>query len=165
MIQTKILLTELILSIGSHVYAGTIIKLGFSTDPIADIELVGQELSTVDDGVGATHGDQNTEVTFLGVLGAQPAITGDNASFSLTSVALNGAPTVIGNTIIQTTNGGDFALYDQNNALLLSGTLGDGILSGPIGGTATGGFLTTEFGVFSGVIRFDFIAIVLSVFS
>ncbi len=130
--------------------AGTIIKLGFSSDSLPDIELVGSTISTVDDGVGATTGDQNTELTYLGVLSGEPSIEGANASFTLDNVELSGLPTTFGTTILQATAGGDFSLYDQNNGLLLEGTLGSGTLSGPLGGTATGGFLTTEFGQFTG---------------
>ncbi|MCA9217887.1 MAG: PEP-CTERM sorting domain-containing protein [Planctomycetales bacterium] len=133
--------------------AETIIKLGLSTDSLADIELISGELSTVDDGLGATAGDQNTEVTFLNSVlsaaGSQP-FGGNNLSFTMGGVNLAGSPAMIGNSILQETTGGSFALYDTNNELLLSATLGDGILSGPVGGTATGGFLTTEFGAFTG---------------
>ncbi|MCP4190302.1 MAG: hypothetical protein GY768_06720 [Planctomycetaceae bacterium] len=129
--------------------AGTIIKLGFSTDSMPDINLIDAVLSTADDGIGATSGDQNTEVTFLGALSGEAGIESDNASFTLNAINLIDNPTIFGTTILQATNGGNFDLYDQNNDLLLSGTLGNGTLSGPIGGTATGGFLTTEFGMFS----------------
>ena len=131
-------------------FGDTIIKLGFSTDPIADIEMMNAMLSTVDDGVDATSGHQNTEVTFLGPLKEHPPIINDNASFTLEGVNLNGAPTVVANTVVQETASGQFRLYDEDNALLLSGSLGNGILSGPIGGTATGGFLTAEFGSYDG---------------
>ena len=136
-----------------QVNAETIVKLGLSTDNLADIELKDGTLSTLDDGLGATAGDQNTEVTYLNSLlaaaGGQP-FGEDNLSFTMDNVTLEGQPEQIGNTILQITKGGEFSLYDQNNGLLLSATLGDGILSGPIGGTATGGFLTTEFGTFTG---------------
>jgi len=126
--------------------AGTIMKLGFGTDSRPDIELTGSTISTVDDGVGATSGDQNTELTYLGELGGETPIEGATASFTLDNVQLSGQPATFGTTILQATTGGNFSLYDQNNLLLLEGTLGAGTLSGPMGGTATGGFLTTEFG-------------------
>lgn len=140
----------LTLMISVPVQAGTIIKLGFSTDSLPDIELVGDTISTYDDGVGATTGDQNTEVTYLGIIGGQTPIEGANASFTLDDVKLSGQPATFGTTILQATTGGAFSLYDQNNTLLLEGTLGAGTLSGPMGGTATGGFLTTEFGDLTG---------------
>ena len=69
---------------------------------------------------------------------------------TLAGVELLGTPTVFfETTILQETNGGTFELYNPDNDLLLAGTLGHGTLSGPIGGTATGGFLTTEFGDFT----------------
>lgn len=130
--------------------AGTIIKLGFGVDSQPDFELVDNVLSTFDDGFGATIGDQNSEVTFLGPLTGLIAIEGDRASFTLTDVHTTGTPTIIGLTLLQPTSGGDFRLYGPSNELLLSGTLGDGTLSGPLGGPATGGFLTTQFGTFTG---------------
>ena len=131
--------------------AATIIKLGFSTDSLPDIEMLDNELSTFDDDFGATIGDQNTEVTFLDVLSGAISIEGDRASFTLSGVNLTDAPpAIIGSTLVQGTTGGNFVLYDPQNEILLSGTLGSGTLSGPFGGTATGGFLTTEFGSFTG---------------
>ncbi|MEZ6120914.1 MAG: PEP-CTERM sorting domain-containing protein [Pirellulaceae bacterium] len=143
------LATVVVALVAAQSYAGTIMKLGFSTDSLADIELVDGKLSTVDDLFAATVGDQNSEVTFLGVLSGAAAIEGDRASFTLSEVLLDGTPINMGNTVIQGTSGGTFAVYDGSNELMLSGTLGDGVLSGPIGGTATGGYLTTEFGVFT----------------
>ena len=129
--------------------AGTIIKLGFGTDSLPDIEMVGTTLSTFDDGTGSTVGDQNTEVTFLGLLAGTTPIVGDRASFTLDDVGLFGTATVVGSTVLQETDGGGFSLYDASNVLLLSGTLGNGTLSGPLGSIATGGFLTSEFGHFT----------------
>jgi len=130
--------------------SAAIIKLGFSRDSRPDMESSGGILSTVADVSLATTGDQNTEVTFVGELGGLLSIEGDRASFTLDNVALTGKPVVVGNTVLQETAGGTFHLYDEANTLLLSGTVGDGTLSGPIGGTATSGFLTTEFGIFTG---------------
>lgn len=141
--------TSLCLAVTAPIQGGTIIKLGFSTDSLPDIELADGMLSTADDLIGATTGDQATEVTFLGALAGQGAIEGDNASFTLEGVQLVNTPTIFGTTILHATEGGTFSLYDPSNVLLLAGTLGDGTLSGPIGGTATGGFLTTEFGEFT----------------
>lgn len=131
-------------------FAGTIIKLGFSTDTRDDFEFTDGILSTFDDEFGATIGDQNTEVTFLGALGTLNPIEKDRASFTLKEVKAVGTPTLIGVTLLQPTDGGQFALYDSSNELLLEGVLGEGTLSGPIGGPATGGFLTTRFGAFTG---------------
>lgn len=150
---TTLILASGIALMPSLTHAGTIMKLGFSTDSKPDIAMIEGVLQTADDDFGATFGDQNTEVTFLGVLSGvlASAIEGDRASFSLSDVQVSDdLPTVIGTTLLQPTMGGDFILYDPSNNVLLSGTLGNGTLSGPIGGTATGGFLTTEFGSFTG---------------
>lgn len=129
--------------------AETILKLGFGTDSLPDIELSGGVISTHDDGAGATVGEQNTEVTFLGALSGSTIVEGDRASFTVDNITLSGEATVVGNTVLQSTTGGTFALYDPSNNLLLAGTLGNGTLSGPINSAATGGFLTTEFGTFT----------------
>ena len=49
----------------SSVYAETIVKLNLGTDSMPDIRLVDGILSTAPDAVGATAGDQNTEVSYL----------------------------------------------------------------------------------------------------
>jgi hypothetical protein len=144
-----LILTPLILIVASRVQAGTIIKLSFGTDSRPDIELVDGVLSTAADAVGASTGDQNTEVSFLGSLSSAPVIEGANASLTLDNIQLVGDPVTVGSTVLQATLGGDFTLYDPSNVLLLGGTLGNGTLSGPIGGTATGGFLTAEYGLFT----------------
>lgn len=152
-VSTSIVLTAALLLCASGMQAGTIIKLNFGTDKNADIELVDGVLSTFADAVGSSAGDQNTEVSYLSILTEQGLTPpeSDKSSFTLADVMLTG--TVLGGVegfALQATDGGAFALYDPNNDLLLSGTLGKGTLSGPIGGTATGGFLTTTFGNFTG---------------
>jgi hypothetical protein len=146
-ITTAVLLVTLCVSTSR---ASTIIKLGFGADSLPDVELTGGILSTFDDGAGATSGDQNTQVAFLGPLSSATPIEGDRGSFSLNNIVLSGEPLLVGGTVLQLTTGGDFELYDPSNILLLSGTLGNGTLSGPIANSATGAFLTAEFGAFTG---------------
>jgi hypothetical protein len=146
-LTSAVLLSALLVS---PARAGTIIKLGFGTDSLPDMELSDVALSTFDDGAGATTGDQDTQVAFLGVLTGATPIEGDRASFSLNHVTLSGEVIVIGGTALQLTTGGEFELYDPSNVLLLSGSLGAGTLSGPIANSATGAFLTAEFGSFTG---------------
>lgn len=130
--------------------AGTIIKLGFSTDSLPDIEMSDGVLRTKDDLFGATSGDQNTEVTFQDELNGVIAIEGDRASFSLSDVQVDTNVTGTGIFAAQSTSGGKFELWGPSNDLLLSGTLGAGQLSGPVGGSATGSLWTAEFGTFTG---------------
>lgn len=134
----------------SSTASAAVIKLSFSHDSRPDFAVAQSVLSTVDDSAADTAGDQNTEVSLLDVLEGLAVIQGDRASFTLDNVQLQGSPVVVVNTVLQATKGGTFALYDESNGLLLSGTLGNGTLSGPLGSTATGGFLTTEFGSFTG---------------
>jgi len=131
--------------------ASTIIKLNLGTDSLPDIELVGGTLSTASDQLGATSGDQNTEVSYLGVLSELIPTSGPHYSMTLSDVMISGKPSVVGGGlfVVQETDGGMFSLYDPSNELLLSGTLGPGTLTGPVGGTATGSILTTQFGAFT----------------
>ena len=102
----------------SSALAETIAKLGLgSAGP--DIELVDGVLSTVDDGVAATPGDQNSDVTFTGfVAGSVADITPSNqGSFSLSGVSMVGSPFVVNQglfaLVTQQTTGGTFDLYDD----------------------------------------------------
>jgi hypothetical protein len=149
-IVTTIIAAGIVTFFASGLDAGTIIKVNFSTDSMPDIELVNGVLSTVDDAVDSTDGDQNSEVELLGVLAEQSVNVGDNASLTFDRIQMSGPPMTVGGMVLQSTQGGTFDLYDSSNQLLLSGTLGNGTLSGPLGNTATGGFLTTEFGTFTG---------------
>lgn len=135
--------------------AGTIIKLSLGGDPAADIEYtggVGGVLSTVDDLIPGTTGNQNTAVEFLDFL--DPVATDiltSTASFTLDSLTATGPATVFnGFLVLQSFAGGTLELYDPANTLLLSGTLGASSLTGPIGPPATGGLFTTSFAVVSG---------------
>lgn len=132
-------------------FAGTVIKLDLGNDGASDVQLVDSTLETIDDQVGATTGEQNTAVVFLDALAAEKNIA--LGSFTLSSVSLSGAPFVVNNSVVmQPTTGGVFEIYDQNNELILSGTLTGGTISGPLGANsaATGGFLTTTLGTFTG---------------
>jgi hypothetical protein len=142
--------TILVLVLHAQLWAGTVIKLDLGNDSSNDVQLTDVELETVDDGVGANNGEQNSAVIFLDLLkNAHTDIA--FGSFTLDGVQLAGKPTVIGTEVImQPTTGGKFEIWDENDELILSGTLLGGILSGPLGLGATGGFLTTTLGVFDG---------------
>ncbi len=142
-------LTSLSFVLTPSAYGGTIIKLGFNTDPLPDIQLSNGVLSTSDDLNGSSAGDQATEVAYSDALSGEADILGATASITLDDVQLIDSPFVFGNTLLHATQGGSFQLYDDSNSLLLAGSLGDGTLSGALGATATGGFLTTEFGEFT----------------
>jgi hypothetical protein len=133
----------------TNLSASTIIKLNLGSDDLPDIELIDGIVSTASDQLGATTGDQNTEVAYLGVLSDIIPTTGPHYSVTLSGVAISGKPDVVRGVVIQDTLGGAFSLYNPSNDLLLAGSLGPGTLTGPIGGTATGSILTTEFGAFT----------------
>jgi hypothetical protein len=139
------------LAVPALTQAETILKLNLGADSTADIEFDGTDLSTISDGIGATTGDQNTTVDFLGFLGVVVPNPMSDASFTLSDVAVSGPATVLGGSIVsQSFLGGDFFLYDDLNALLLSGTLDESELFGPLGGSATGALFTTTLGSVSG---------------
>jgi hypothetical protein len=139
------LLGGLLVSLPAH--ATTVIKIDFGADSLDDLEMTSQTLSTIDDGNAATPGDQDTNVVFLGFLSGESAT---DASFTLSGVAMDGPPdTSLTPFLSQLTMGGTFSLWDSDD-LLLSATLSSGVIGGAIGVSATGAFLTLDFGDFTG---------------
>ncbi len=131
--------------------AGTIIKLSLGSDTPADIEFDGTTLSTIDDGDVGTTGEQNTNIDFLDFLTSFPNILTPTASLELDGLTASGSATVFaGVLVIQNFTGGTLELYDPANTLLLSGTLDDSTLTGPLGPPATGALFTTSFGLVTG---------------
>lgn len=131
-------------------FAGTIIKLNLgSVSP--DIQYDGSFLSTANDGVVGTTGDQNTAVEFTDFL--EPLATDIPtaiASFSIGGLAPAGSAFVfLGQNVVQNFNGGSLTLYAPDNSILLSGSLTSSALSGTIGFSA-GGLFTTSFGTVTG---------------
>lgn len=130
--------------------AGTIIKLSLGNDVAPDLEYSAGVLSTVDDTIPGTSGDQNTAVEFLDFLSFIPNIPAAAASYSLNGVTQSALPQVLfGTVVVQEMSGGNFQLWDDNNALLLSATLGDSILQGTTGAAgpaASGAVFSTTLG-------------------
>jgi PEP-CTERM motif len=137
----------------SALQAGTIIKLSLGSDAPADIEFDGTTLSTVDDLIPATTGDQNTAIDYQDFLSGMSDVLLPIASFSLNGLNASGAASVFGGfLVIQDFTGGTFELYDPapGNSLLLSGSLANSTLTGPIGPPATGALFTTSFAMVTG---------------
>jgi hypothetical protein len=107
-------------------------------------------LTTTDDGIVATTGNQNTAVEYTGFLDPVPDINSNTASFSLSGVQSVGSANVFGSLAIQNYTGGQFSLYDPANTLLLQGTLSNSSLSGTIGAPGTGALFTTNLGTVTG---------------
>lgn len=143
-----------LLTVSQDVQAGTIIKLGLGGDAAPDINFTGGAggvLSTMNDGNAATTGDQNTGIDYLDFLAASFAdIPPAPASFSLSNLVASGPASTFGPLVIQNFSGGAMNLYDPANVLLLSGTLGNSALTGPVGAPATGGLFTTSFATITG---------------
>jgi hypothetical protein len=143
-----------ILVLTASAQAGTIIKLSLGTDALADVEFSGGAsgvFGTMDDGNAATNGDQNTAIEFGDFLdGSQADVQTTTASFTLDNLAASGAPSTFGPLVIQNFTGGTLSLYNPANVLLLSGTLANSALTGPIGPPATGALFTTSFATVTG---------------
>lgn len=137
----------------SPVNAGTIIKLNLGgVGP--DIELAGSGvLSTFDDGIGATTGDQNTAVEFSGFLdGGNPDINTSTASVTIDGLTLSGPAIVSPGIAIQSFSGGIVRLYGPapTNTLLLQGVLTGSTLVGTTGAPGNGGLFSATFGNVTG---------------
>jgi hypothetical protein len=138
--------------------AGTIIKLdlvGSSEPSIAnDISYDGTTLATLSDGNMTSPGDQDTGVSYQGILIGHTNIPSPQASFSLQGLTKSGPanlPPMTG-IVIQNFTGGTFQLYRAGPAfdLLLQGTLNTSAIAGPIGAPATGGLFTSSFASITG---------------
>jgi len=135
-------------SVSAH--AGTIIKLNLGgIGPDVGMNGVGL-LSTTDDGVGGTTGDQNTDIEYTGVLNFIPDLNTNSASFSLQGLNAVGPANVFGSLVIQNFLGGQFQLFDPANTLLLQGPLTNSALTGVLGPPGTGALFTTTLGIVNG---------------
>ena len=122
--------------------SSTIIKLNLgSVGP--DVGMNAGQLSTINDGIVTTTGDQNTGVEFTGFLDPLPDINTSAASFTLNGLSAVGPTQQAGSLVIQNLSGGQFSLYDPTNVLLLQGPLSNSVLTGVIGPPGTGGLFTT----------------------
>jgi hypothetical protein len=97
----------------------------------------------------------------LDFLSFYPDILPPIGSFSLNGLTASGFaslfPIISPVLVIQDFTGGTFELYDPANTLLLSGTLDDSTLAGPLGPPATGALFTTSFSLVTGGILSPFI--------
>jgi hypothetical protein len=131
-------------------HAATIIKLNLG-EIGPDVGMNGAGiLSTINDGIAATTGDQNTDVEFTGFLDGNPDIVPKIASFSMHNLVEVGPANVFGSLVIQNFSGGTFQLFDPANVLLLSGQLNNSALSGVLGPPGTGALFTTTFSQVTG---------------
>jgi hypothetical protein len=111
----------------------------------ANFDFSGGELSTLDDGSTSTTGNQNAFIEYpseasslISAFAAQP-----EASFTFGDItAVSQSTTFSGSLILQNFSAGQFSVYDEGNALLLSGNLTVSAITGSIGaGDAEGLFL------------------------
>ncbi len=115
--------------------------------PTTDIKYDGSTLFTVDDGNGATTGDQDTGISFTDFLHPIASdIPSAAGSFSLNGLAKFGQAVVVQGTslVLQKFTGGSFSAYDASNNLLLSGNLSLSSVSDSLGISSGGLFLASS---------------------
>ena len=142
----------------SFAASSQILTLNLAGGPYGQIGMNGGGvLSTLDDGDGATSGDQDTNISYIGLLdGLLPDVVTPNASFTMSNLTLSGPPTASGSLVFQNYQNGSFELYgpDPTNELLLSGALSSSstllavLGSGP--DPSDGTMFTSYFGTITG---------------
>jgi hypothetical protein len=140
----RLLVIAVLFKASTICHADTIIKLNLgNTGPDLGMN-AGGLLSTIDDGNGATTGNQDTAIEFTGFLdAANPDITSPVASFTLNGLSASGSVQQLGTLALQNFAGGQFSLFDPSNNLLLSANLTSSVLSGAIGFPGTAAVFTT----------------------
>src|SRR5687768_12657051 len=127
--------------------AGTIIKLSLGSDATADYQFSGGPvgvMSTINDGVGGTPGDQDTAIEFLDFLSSFPNIPA-GASYTLSGLTAVPPATVFAGYVFQDLAGGTFELWDDLNNPLLSVALTTSTIVAQVG-NPSGAVLTTTLG-------------------
>ena len=152
------LLFVAILPLSANATGIILLNLSDTSDAGADFQFndATSEFSTIDTTPANFVGDQLTDVQYEEDLAFLTDIL-SNASFTLSGVLANGAPTVVGTTVIQSTTAGTFGLYDDANQLLLSGAFSNGSLIGSLSST-TGSFFDTDTINFTGGSLLSFIS-------
>lgn len=149
LIKTLVAVATVFAFVASASAAPTVIKFGLG-DTGPDLVHFGSSFETLDDGNAATTGDQDTNVDYVGPLGFLADLA--NASFSLDAVTLSGLANVLsGGFFAQSTTGGAFSFFGPANELLLSGTIGNGTLSGVIG-SSVGSWLSASVTFVGGIV-------------
>lgn len=145
----------LIMMVSASASATAIMKFSLGNQG-PDVAYTEGVFSTVDDGDASTTGDQNSSIRFVGILSFMDDIL-SGASFSLADVMASGSTMINSGVVSQSTMGGTFEVYDDVNVLLLSGSLGAGMLSGGLE-SSTGSYFNTTFATFNGGTLMSYIA-------
>ena len=138
--------------------AGTIIKSTGAAVAPPQFGFSGGLFQTIDDGNNATLGDVDVGLNYTGELDAVLTDLGSGASLTIANVLADG-PVLqpLPGLVVQSTIGGEFALFDEANALLLAGQFDAGLFTGVIG-QPTGSFRTiTPLTFTAGSILDDFL--------
>jgi hypothetical protein len=148
----------LVIGAASAVEASTIIKLNLGgVGPDVAMNAQGA-LSTVDDAIAGTTGNQNTAIEYTGFLEPIADIDSAAASFTLSGLQTAGIVQQLGSLATQGFFGGQLSLWDSANNLLLTGSLSNSVLTGVIGPPGTAALFTTSLSSISGGSLKPFIA-------
>ena len=126
----------------SQADAETVLQFDFGASAANGDLSLATGFGTVDDADNSTPGNQTSSVSFTGFLDPMYADILANGSVTFDGIGLQGIPVVVGNSIFQSTSGGNFSVFDDQGDLLLAGTLSSGLLSGEVG-SSTASFFTT----------------------
>lgn len=128
-------------------HAGTIIKLSLGSDAAADYQFsggLGGQMTTINDGNGASPGDQDTAVEFLDFLSSFPNIPA-GASYTMSGLQATVPATTFAGYAFQDLTGGTFQLWDNLNNPLLNVGLTTSTIVAQVG-NPSGAVLTTTLG-------------------
>jgi hypothetical protein len=140
----RFVLCVLAISATSALEASTIIKLNLGgVGPDVAMNAQGA-LSTVDDAIAGTTGNQNTAIEYTGFLEPLADIDTAIASFTLSGLQTAGIAQQNGVLATQGFSGGQLSLWDSANTLLLTGVLSNSVLTGVIGPPGTAALFTTS---------------------
>lgn len=146
----SVVLGFLAIGAASAVEASTIIKLNLGgVGPDVAMNAQGA-LSTVDDGIAGTVGNQNTNIEYTGFLEPIADINTPTASFTLSGLQALGIAQQLGSLATQAFSAGQLSLWDSGNNLLLTGSLANSVLTGVIGPPGTAALFTTSLTSISG---------------
>lgn len=119
----------------SRGHAASVLKLSLGASESGNMQFANGVFSMLGDDQANTPGDHNVSIDF--VIGGGPAsqaiAPGGSASVSLAGMTALVPPTNNGSFVVQAFGSGSLAIYDLDNALLLSGNLSKSGIQGALG--------------------------------
>ncbi len=118
------------------IHAATIMNLILGASDDANFEFSSGVLSTLDDGISSTSGDQNAAIEFVGMAEATAfsIVPPPEGSFTLAGMTASSPSTTFsGSLVVQDFSLGSLAIYAADDSLLLSADIFLSALTGPLG--------------------------------